>query len=425
MIKTSNLTFRYKDQEAPLFKDVTLTWQGPGIFEIAGVSGSGKTTFIHLLNGIIPHVYSGEREGYVEVNGIDPWNVPMRESSRQVSTILQNFEFQLFRNLVEEEVNLNDPLAKKLNVTRLRDRRIRELSAGEKQRVLILKNLQRKKDIILFDEPFSSLDPWGRKELMEIIREIDGLVVISSHAFRFPDSVKYVIHEKRFVRPEGDFKEYGVLVSPYDFQLPKTSPDGVPPILSLIDIHFSYGKRKVLEGVNLNLYPGHITGISGANGAGKTTLAALIAGFLKPQRGKIFFRNKEVKKPLAGKHVGMVFQNPYAQIFGFRIKDELEINPALWDNLKILGLNFDEGAKILRLSRGELMRLAIAAGSFHDVIIFDEPTGGLDYLSLKHFVGFLEYLKKIGKAILILSHDLEFLDSVSDRRMMLKGGKLI
>ncbi len=426
MIKTENLKFRYPDQKAFLLNGVHLKLAGKGIIEIAGISGSGKTTLLEILNGIIPHIYRGYREGVVRVDGKDPKEVPIELISKSVSTLIQNFELQLFRENVIDEINTSSEFAKRLGVDRLADKKIRELSSGEKQRVLILKILEKGTPAFLMDEPFSSLDNEGKETLRAIIEELEKMVIIFSHEFHFPNSSKFVLSGGEMKVISSDrLRELGIKVQPYDFSLSRVSHDGTPPLISTSGITFSYGEQRVLDGIDFEIHPGEIVGISGANGAGKTTLARILAGFLKPASGKIFYRGRELKNPVAGEKIGLVFHDPYTQIFGLRVKDFINFKNGVDQNLQALGLNVHPESRILRLSRGELTKLAIATNTEYELIIYDEPTNGLDYISLRKFAEFLGKLRDSGKSLLVFSHDLEFLNRVSDRRFELTGGKLI
>lgn len=426
MIKTENLKFRYPDQKKFLLSSVHLELTGGGITEIAGVSGSGKTTLLEILNGIIPHIYRGDRQGKVYVDGKDPKEVPIELIAKSVSTLIQNFELQLFKENVSDEVDVSSKLAERLGVDRLADKKIRELSSGEKQRVLILKILEKGTSAFLMDEPFSSLDNHGREAFRNILEELDRTILLFSHEFHFTNSTKFVLSGGELKIPAtNNWRKLGVKTKPYDFTLEKVSHKGESPLISTKNVSFSYGTHRVLDEIDLEIYPNEIVGISGVNGAGKTTLARVLAGFLKPGSGKIFYRGKEVRSPLAGKKIGLVFHDPYTQIFGLKVKDFISFKNGIKENFEALGLDILPESRILRLSRGELTKLAIATNTEYELIIYDEPTNGLDYLSLKKFAGFLGKLRESGKSLLIFSHDLEFLNRVSDSRFELKGGKLI
>ncbi len=427
MIKIENLKFKYPDQKKFLLSDIHVELPENVITEIAGISGSGKTTLQRIINGIIPHIYNGFREGEVWVDGKDPGKSPIELISRSVSTLIQNFELQLFKEYVNDEIDPFSPLAEMFGVDKLAGKKVRELSSGEKQRVLILKILQKRTATILMDEPFSSLDNDGRNTLREILKNLKKTIIIFSHEYNFVDSRKFVLHNGRLEIPvKEEWRKLGVRRTPYDFSLEKTQHNGVCPLISTKGVTFSYnGKDDVLKGIDLEIHPGEIVGISGANGSGKTTLARVIAGFLKHRNGHVYYQGREVKGSLAGSKIGLVFHDPYTQIFGLRVKDFVSFQNGLMEKFESLGLNIYPDSRILRLSRGELMKLAIATNTDYELIIYDEPANGLDYISLKKFAGFLGKLRESGKAILIFSHDLEFLNRVSDKRFEIKGGKLI
>ena len=104
MIQLQGVSYTYPDSACPALQGIDLTVPDGEWLLMAGPSGGGKSTLLYLLNGLVPHILGGEVRGDVEVNGLVPANVPVRELSRQVGTVFQNPETQLFMLRVGEDV---------------------------------------------------------------------------------------------------------------------------------------------------------------------------------------------------------------------------------------------------------------------------------------------------------------------------------
>ena len=104
MIQLRGVSYTYPDSAFPALRDIDLAVADGEWLLLAGPSGGGKSTLLYLLNGLVPHVLGGEIRGHVEINGLVPANVPVRELSRRVGTVFQNPETQLFMLRVGEDV---------------------------------------------------------------------------------------------------------------------------------------------------------------------------------------------------------------------------------------------------------------------------------------------------------------------------------
>ena len=106
IILAENLSFRYRDKEEYAIKDVNLKIYEGELVLIAGSSGSGKSTFVQMLNGIIPYAIRGKKEGYLEVAGMNTDKTSIEKLSKVVGMVFQDPETQLFEITVEDEVAL-------------------------------------------------------------------------------------------------------------------------------------------------------------------------------------------------------------------------------------------------------------------------------------------------------------------------------
>jgi energy-coupling factor transporter ATP-binding protein EcfA2 len=155
---------------------------------LCGNTGSGKSTLVRCFNGLIPHFYSGLFYGYVNVKGKDSVDTPISELSTHVGLVFQNPENQLVSMTVERELAFGlenrgipvDEIREKidyimdyLEIKHLKDRHPYELSGGEQQRVAIGSILVLEPDVIILDEPTSTLDPKSVHDVIKLLRKIN------------------------------------------------------------------------------------------------------------------------------------------------------------------------------------------------------------------------------------------------------------
>ena len=210
-------------------------------------------------------------------------------------------------------------------------------------------------------------------------------------------------------------------------------------------VSFNYGTNEVLNDITYVFPKGKITGIVGKSGSGKTTLIQLINGLLLPTSGSIevgsfvLEPNKKISNINALRFdVGMVFQFPEEQFFHTTVAKEIGFgleqfnykkdkkDERIRESLKMVGLNDSYLERDpFSLSNGEKRKIAIASVLIFNpkVIIFDEPTVGLDFESKKSFIRLVKLLKKrYHKTIIISSHDTDFLHSLVDNVIVLNQG---
>lgn len=203
----------------------------------------------------------------------------------------------------------------------------------------------------------------------------------------------------------------------------------------LDNVCFSYGNRYIFKNVNLELKSNVITGIVGKSGSGKTTLLEIISGLLKPTKGKVLIDYVDINKIDYRRNIGIVFQNPENSFFNIYVKEELEfalknfnINVDLIEFIKLVGLKEDIlNKKLDELSSGEKRLIAILSVLVYNpkIILLDEPTINLDYSNKKKVISLIKKLKKSGKTILIVSHDVNMLYELCDNIIALSRGNII
>jgi phospholipid/cholesterol/gamma-HCH transport system ATP-binding protein len=217
-------------------------------------------------------------------------------------------------------------------------------------------------------------------------------------------------------------------------------------MIKLIDIHKSFGKQKVLNGVNLEIENGKITVIIGGSGGGKSVLLKHVIGLLKPDKGKVVvgdvdittINDKELNE--VRKKFGMLFQE--AALFdsmnvgenvAFPLREhtkkkDKEIRDIVEERLKAVGLPGIEEKMPSELSGGMRKRVGLArALAMHpEIVLFDEPTTGLDPVMTEAINKLIVDTQKIfNLTCVVISHDIRSVFTVGHKVAMLYEGKII
>jgi energy-coupling factor transport system ATP-binding protein len=220
-------------------------------------------------------------------------------------------------------------------------------------------------------------------------------------------------------------------------------------IISVDDIYYTYLAhtplaQPALKGVSLSVNEQQIHGIAGSNGSGKSTLLQHLNGLLHPEKGSVHVAGFALDDPDTVlrdviRKVGMVFQNPESQFFEVYVGDEIAYGPKQlkMDNLRErvrksmsqVGLDFTafKDRRLETLSGGEKRKVALASTLVldQDILLFDEPTAGMDPRSRVEFLRLFEKLRKAGKTILIATHQLDELAQIAHSISIMKDGKIV
>lgn len=213
--------------------------------------------------------------------------------------------------------------------------------------------------------------------------------------------------------------------------------------LKLSQVTFFYPRKlkPALTGLNLGLEKDEITAIVGPNGSGKTTLTKLMIGVLQPAEGEIQLEGRPIAGySLAeiGRRIGYVFQNPDLQLFCSSVAEEVGFGltnqgcePATVEEKVDFYLDYFELAAYrnafpLHLSQGEKQRLAIAAvlANEPEFLILDEPTIGLDAYRKKLLEDYLKKVARLGRGMLLISHDAPFVNRMAERVVTIENGRI-
>jgi len=468
VIHVDDLTVRYGSR--PILRGISLD-VAPGEFVlVSGPSGCGKSTLALSLAGLIPQTVPAELSGRVLVNGLDTQTHPLPILSRQVGVVFQNPATQLFNATVEEEVafaprnldlageeieaRVRESLAA-TGIERLRRRPVRALSGGEQQRVAIAAVLALRPRVLVLDEPTANLDWQGVEQLTTALarlhHELGLTVILIEHrlAAVAPLATRAVLMDAGRVVADGPpsavladktclrtlglrypWLDVGRRVEPDDLD---EAPDEGQPLVTLRQVTAGYDREPVLSGLDLALYPRQFVALVGHNGAGKSTVARLLAGILRPRRGRVRWHPALRRLP-PGRRVGLLFQNPLHQLVCDRVEDEVAFGPANYGRTEGLSPLMDAadlaGLRHRRpqtLSAGQQQRTALAAALALGprLLILDEPTMGQDWAHLSRLMDYLTELHNNGQTILLITHDDRLVCRYARRIVRLVEGRVV
>ncbi len=217
-------------------------------------------------------------------------------------------------------------------------------------------------------------------------------------------------------------------------------------MIEIRELYKAFGKQEVLKGVNLFINEGEVTAIIGRSGGGKSVLLKHIVGLLKPDRGSILIKGKDITELKGSKldqlraEIGVVFQGGalfdsmtvYENVaFPLREKTKLDkgtIYESVLNALKDVGLKGMEYKYPAELSGGMRKRVALARALIGKpkIILFDEPTTGLDPILVRSIHKLIrDTQKQYGFTGLIISHEIPEIFEISDRVAMLHEGKIV
>jgi energy-coupling factor transport system ATP-binding protein len=373
-IAFDSVSYRYPNADRAALRDFDWEIGESELVLLAGESGSGKSTILRCLNGLVPHFSGGEFGGRVLVRQEDTRMLPTRALARNVGFVFQDPGAHSVSTTVEDEIafgleqlgvpvpSMRRRVEEALDLTgteRIRKRSIGTLSGGERQRVAIAAALALQPRILALDEPTSQLDPAGAEDVLDAVRRLNedlGITVVLAEqrlerVVGFTDRMRLLRpgwgdldgHPRDVLRecdPRldppvallGRIQGWDPLpltvkdarrtvartgfepaVSPIDPQRPNRAP-----VTVFQDVTVGYGKTPVLEDVSFEVRPGELVAIMGRNGTGKSTLLRAAVG-LHPMTGgvvSIAGMNPAVDRTQAiGKKVGFLPQRAAALLF--------------------------------------------------------------------------------------------------------------
>ncbi|HET9002823.1 MAG TPA: ABC transporter ATP-binding protein [Gemmatimonadaceae bacterium] len=196
---------------------------------------------------------------------------------------------------------------------------------------------------------------------------------------------------------------------------------------------------RAVDGMSFTVAPGEVFGIAGPNGAGKSTMISMLLGFLAPSEGTVTVGGERPRDFVEGEGIGYL-----SELVGikpsWRAREAMvrfailagipaaEVTDRIAALLGMFALEEHAAKRVKELSKGTLQRLALAQALLADdvrVMVFDEPTHGLDPLWTQHFRELVPTLRRADRAIVIASHNLDELERLADRVAIVDRGRLV
>ncbi|MDU2375155.1 ABC transporter ATP-binding protein [Anaerococcus vaginalis] len=447
------------------------------VHALLGENGAGKTTLMNILYGMFP-----QTEGNIYIKGEEIINnSPKKAISMGIGMVHQHFmliePFTVTENIIlgyEGKNSFIDRAKAKKEVVKLSqeygliidpDSKVADISVGQQQRVEILKALYHGADILIFDEPTAVLTPQEINEFIEIVEKLTELgksVIIITHKLK---EIKAMADTCTIIRrgeyidkvnvkdvSEADLAEK-MVGRDVSFNVKKEKIDLGEEIFKIEDLWVK-DNRKVdkVKGLNLSIRKGEILGIAGVDGNGQTELIDAISGMRKAQKGKVLLKGEDItnKAPRNIIDLGMnqipEDRQKRGLVLEYPIKDNLILENIDKDFSKNGILDFkkieenannlidkfdirpnDINEKAGSLSGGNQQKVIIAREITNDpdLLIAAQPTRGLDVGAIEFIHQYLVELRNQGKAVLLISFQLDEVMDLSDRICVIYDGQIV
>jgi len=454
-------------------KNAALDLKAGEVVALMGENGAGKSTLMKILTGI----YSKD-SGEIQYMGQEVcFKGPAESEEAGISIVHQELnmmnDLTVAQNLFigREEMNgfliddkkMNEKareLFKVLKIDINPAEKIGNLTVGKQQMVEIAKAISSKAKVIIFDEPTAALTDSEIEELFKVIRDLKkqgtGMVYISHRM----DEIN-VISDRVIVMRDGEYvgtlitKEcckddiIKLMVGRAIFGEPKIASNvakDAPVVLKCENLN----RGKAVKDVSFELRKGEILGFSGLMGAGRTEVARLIFGADKKDSGKIFINGKEVTihTPQDAVAHGIGYLSEDRKRYGLIVDKSVEENTVISSlNDFVKGIFIDKAKSkevsqkyveslktktpsvsqlVKKLSGGNQQKVVIAKWLVRnsDILIFDEPTRGIDVGAKSEIYALMERLAKEGKSIIMISSELPEVLRMSDRVIVMCEGRI-
>jgi energy-coupling factor transport system ATP-binding protein len=437
MIQIEDLSFSYQSMDAPVLRRVNLKVDTGKIALVTGSTGFGKSTFLKTLNGLAPHFTGGTVSGKLLIDGKEVLGTLPHDLAELVGYVNQQPEGAFATDTVEEEIVFGleqlgwlqtemqarvQELVAIFDLEAILKRPLVELSGGQQQRVAIAAALAGRQKLLVLDEPTSALDRRSAADILDLLNNLSKLhgitIVIAEHRL---ERVLSIVDCVLQIQSDGSVEKMSPdrVTTQSSWPKPHSSQPFGPILYAEDGLSKKISDQFALGPVSLKLRARSVTSVTGDNGSGKTSLLWEV------------FRTARQK----GLSVAMVPQKAADLLFLSTVADELAEAEALAGdaNLKTSRMlerfigNLNPSTHPRDLSAGQQLALvlAIQLGADADLVILDEPTRGLDLAAKQSFASYLLELRDQGSAILVASHDADFIGAISTGRIDLQHGKVV
>ena len=442
------------------------------VHALMGENGAGKSTLMKVLTGIYSKdsgsiTYEGKEVEFTSPRDAqDAGIVIVHQELNMLNhlTVAQNIFIgrEIMNGKLINDAKMNEEAAKlfrQLNIDIDPKEKMGNLTVGKQQMCEIAKAISHEAKVIIFDEPSAALTESEIEELFKIIRDLRdkqlGIVYISHHM----DEIK-VITDRVTVMRDGSYvgtlitkdctKDdiINMMVGRVIYEDPKTESNVAPdaPVVLKVE-HLNAGK--MVQDVSFELHKGEILGFSGLMGAGRTETARALFGADPKESGDIYVNGKKVdiKSPMDAVKCGIGYLSEDRKRYGIVVaksvaenstmasmenfmngifinkKKENEIAKKYVNDLKTKTPGVDQ--LVVNLSGGNQQKVVIAKWLVRncDILIFDEPTRGIDVGAKSEIYHLMNELVAEGKSIIMISSEMTEILRMSDRIVVMCEGK--
>ena len=459
---------------------INLTVHKGEIHAILGENGAGKSTLMNQLYGLLKPT-----SGDILVRGQKiVMNSPRDAINAGIGMVHQHFMLVQPFTVTENIILGTEPVRGiKLDIQKARqnvmeisqryglsidpDAKIEDISVGMQQRVEILKALYRGAEILILDEPTSSLTPQEIVELIEIMHNLtaDGksIILITHKLKEIKEAADFcsIIRAGKYIDTvdvdQVDENDLASLMVGRKVTFKVDKPEQAPGevVLNVHDLHgLDYRGVEILKGLDLQVRAGEIVGIAGIDGNGQTELVEILTGLRKATSGEATIKGVSIlnKSPAFGFRHGVssipADRQKHGLVLEFSIEDNLILQnyeEAPYARRKILQRdeigthatssiqNFDirpsgsEKRAARTLSGGNQQKVIIAreVQNDKDLLIAVNPTRGLDVGAIEYVHQYIVQQRNKGKAVLLVSFELDEIMSLSDVIDVIFDGKIV
>ena len=476
MLELKNITKTFGSVTAN--NDVSITVHNGTIHAIVGENGAGKSTIMRIAYGFYNADsgeiwFDGERTNIRSPHdaialgiGMVHQHFMLVDTMTVAENIILGAETGTATSLDLEKANadiqkLSDELRLNVNPRAL----IEDLSVGQQQRVELLKALYRNAELLILDEPTAVLSPQEVEEFFGILRrmkEQGKTVIIITHkldeVLAISDDVT-VMRDGRVVgnvkTSETDAKGLARMIVGRDVLLRVEKEDAKPSdvVLSVQDLKILGKQGLAIDGVSFDVRAGEIVGVAGVEGNGQTELIEALAGLCNPEGGRVEFEGKDVTganarrlKELGIAHIpedrhkrGLLLHSDLAEnsVLGVHYRAPVASNGFMSSaviekrvgeiikNFDVRPPNPELSAK--SLSGGNQQKLIIGREFELDpkLLLVSQPTRGVDIGAIEFIHRKLIELRDKGRAVLLVSAELEEVKALADRLLVISEGKIV
>lgn len=476
MLKIKNITKRFP---GVLANDrINLEIEGGEIHGLLGENGAGKTTLMNIIYGLVK---PDEGEIYLDSKMVEI-NSPKDAISLGIGMIHQHFmlipTLTVAENVVlgieptrgiffdkEKAIDVVSKISQKYSLKVNAKALIQDISVGIEQRVEILKALYRGAEILILDEPTAVLTPQEVLELFKImksLKEQNKTIIFITHKLKEPLAICdriTVLRRGRVVgtvlRGKTNMRELARMMVGREviLEVEKKEIKKGKRILKVENLRAKDRGVDVLKGISFELYEGEILGIAGVEGNGQKELAEVLTGLRKVYEGRTEFLGKDVtNKPsryLRGRglcyipedrtRIGLIlefdvtenlvlgshFKKPFSNGFSFDYEVAKRYAHELISKFDIRTPSENTVTKYL--SGGNLQKVVVAREFSRNpkLIIASQPTRGLDVGAIEYIHKRILDMRNSGKAVLLISADLDEILKLSDRIAVIYEGEIV